>query len=265
MPSIYANPWFHVQHRNPSAALRLFCFPYAGGDIGIYRDWFKSLPAFVEVVAVQYPGRGIRFGEALVSSCDGMVSALSQHRAHFLEKPFAFFGHSSGALVSFELARELHRKGGARQVHHFISGRRALHLPRPGIVLHSLPDDEFIAELVRFGGTSSELLSRPEIMEVFLPILRADFAIGENFEYAGPDRLCANASLLFGEADAGFSSGDLDSWNELIQGDVDSFGCAGGHFFVNSHRAEVLRFVRSKLEKIAKREVAGRSISLSGL
>src|SRR5262249_12373891 len=155
-------PWFHVQHRNPSAALRLFCFPYAGGDIGIYRDWFKDLPASVEVVAVQYPGRGIRFGEALISSCGGMVSALSQYRVHFLDKPFAFFGHSSGALVSFELARELQRKGGAGQVHHFISGRRALHLPRPGVVLHSLPDDEFVAELVRFGGTSSELLSQPD-------------------------------------------------------------------------------------------------------
>ncbi|GLQ87762.1 thioesterase II family protein [Dyella flagellata] len=246
--SAYKNPWFQLRSPAPNAALRLFCFPYAGGSASVFHDWPELLSHDVEVIAVQYPGRGYRFGEPLIASCANMVAAMVPSIVPWLSKPYAFFGHSNGGLLSFELALTLQRMGHPGPVHHFISGKSPVHLPRRRKPLHNLTEEAFIHELRNLGGTPREFIDDPELMRLFLPILRADFALGETYSYAWRGkRLKTAVSYLYGRQDESYAEGDEAAWSELIDGAVDSVGYDGGHFFIHSHKQDVIRYVDGKL------------------
>ena len=250
MSNLYSNPWFHIKKPQPNAKIRLFCFPYAGGSAQIYADWHEYLPQSVEVVAVQYPGRGSRFVDPLIGSCNDMVKALLPEIAPHLNKPFVFFGHSNGGLVSFELAREAQRRGLSGQLHHFLSAKRAINLPPTKAPMHSLPEKEFIEELEHLGGTPPEILEQRELMELFLPILRADFAISETFTYRDDVKLKCEATLYYGEQDVDVPEEDVMAWTNLIDAPITSHKFDGGHFFINSEKDKLLDLVNHKLVQI---------------
>jgi medium-chain acyl-[acyl-carrier-protein] hydrolase len=250
MPNLYKNPWFNIKKPVPNASMRLFCFPYAGGSAQIFQDWCDSLPAEIEVIGIQYPGRGSRFIDPLISSTADMVSAILPQIMPVLDKPFVFFGHSNGALVSFELARALQAKGVRQQTHHFLSAKRAIHLPYTRKPMCNLPDDEFVVELENLGGTPTEILAQKELMELFMPILRADFSLSETFSYPQGDKLQCEATLMYGEQDEDVPTADVMSWQDLIESKVSSKSFSGGHFFVNSQKEEVLSFLNERLTSL---------------
>lgn len=250
MSNLYNNSWFHIKKPQPNAKIRLFCFPYAGGSAHIYTHWHEYLPQSVEVVAVQYPGRGSRFVDTLIGSCEDMVKALLPEIMPHLDKPFAFFGHSNGGLMSFELARALQRKGVTNQLHHFLSAKRAINLPACKKPLHNLPEKEFIAELEHLGGTPPEILAQKELMELFLPVLRSDFSISETFTYTDDVKLKCKASLFYGEKDQDIPEEDVLAWQELIEQPVTAHKFEGGHFFINTEKEKVLELVNHKLVQI---------------
>lgn len=250
MTNFYNNPWFHVAKPAPAAALRLFCFPYAGGGAAIYDGWGAALGSDVEVLAVQYPGRGSRFREPLIDRCSSMVAALATQIRPLLGKPFVFFGHSNGGLVSYELARALQREGVRQQLHHFVSGHRAIHLPRDRRVMHLLPHEEFVRELAELGGTPQELLESRELLELFVPVLRADFALSETYLFNGGAPLRSGMSLLYGSQDIDVPENDVLRWADLVDGRIDHRCFDGGHFFIHSHRQQVVDFVGERLRQL---------------
>src|SRR5436305_4022919 len=168
------NRWFGSYKPRPETTLRLFCFPYAGGGAMIYRNWADYLPASIEVCPIQLPGRGNRLKEPAYTNLRNLVDELANSLAPYLEKPFAFFGHSMGAKIVFELARELKRRHGLEPVHLFASGCRAPHIPYDKPTTFDLPEDKFIEELRSLNGTPKEALENSELMQILTPILRAD-------------------------------------------------------------------------------------------
>src|SRR5260370_3294800 len=164
---------------NSAAALRLFCFPYGGGGSLSCRDWSRTLPAKVEVCPVQLQGRGSRMHEKPFTRMEPLVKAVLREIGSYLDKPFAFFGHSMGAVISFEVARLLRREGTALPVHLFVSGRSAPQLSEPKPPTFSLPDAEFIEELLRLRGTPPEVLNHPVLMQVLLPPLHPDLVLSQ--------------------------------------------------------------------------------------
>ena len=169
--------WVSWQSPNPQATLRLFCFPYAGGAALTFRAWSDSLPMALEVCPVELPGRGKRIKSAPFTRLQLLVEAIAIAILPYLDKPFAFFGHSMGGLVSFELARLLRKNYGNSPVHLFISGYRAPQVPDPDPPIHALPEPEFLEELRRLNGTPEVVLENTELMQILLPALRADFAV----------------------------------------------------------------------------------------
>ena len=129
--------WVVRPKPNPLARMRLLCLPYGGGGASIFRDWPQRLPDFVEVCAIQLPGRENRLREPSFTDVPGVVQALTQVLPPFLNIPFAFFGHSLGALIVFELARQLRRENGNEPIHLFISGQCAPQIPDTGQVSFS--------------------------------------------------------------------------------------------------------------------------------
>jgi medium-chain acyl-[acyl-carrier-protein] hydrolase len=161
--------------------------------------------------------------------------------------PFAFFGHSMGALIAFELARELARRGRPGPLHLFVSGRRAPQVPDREEPLHRLPDPEFVVRLRELNGTPEEVLANGELMQLLLPLLRADFAVHETYEYRPGEPLAVPISALGGIADPEVRRDDLEAWRPETRGAFRLRMLPGDHFFLLSARRLVTEAVARDL------------------
>jgi medium-chain acyl-[acyl-carrier-protein] hydrolase len=184
---------------------------------------------------VQLPGRAGRFREPLFTRMPPLLDALEQClQPLFEEGPFALFGHSMGALVSFELSRRLKRRGGAEPIHLFVSGRDAPHVPDSRPPRHTLADAEFVAELRKYGGTPEEVLREAELMELVLPVLRADFQLIETWVHTPGEPLDIPISTFGGLSDSGTSREGLEAWRSHTRHEFALHMLAGDHFFIQS-------------------------------
>ena len=169
--------WFAGPRTNPNAQLRLFCFPYAGGGTLMYRNWARNLPATIEICRAQLPGREVRLKESGLTRLNPLVLALADAIEPYLDLPFAFFGHSMGTLIAFELTRELQRRHGLTPTNLFMSAHVAPQVPYRSTVLHDLPEPEFIDQIRRLNGTPKEVFEQPELLRLMIPLMRADFEL----------------------------------------------------------------------------------------
>jgi surfactin synthase thioesterase subunit len=217
---------------NPLTRLRLFCFPHAGASALIYRSWQDGLPADIEVCPIQLPGRGTRMMERPFTQLAPLVEVLARALAPLLDMPFAFFGHSLGALVSFELALRIRREYGRHPVRLLVSAARAPQFPHLRSPIHALPEKEFLAEVRRLNGTPGELLDHKELMEIMLPLLRADFEVYETYSYSNETPLSCPISAFGGLQDQRVNDRDLLGWRAQTNGAFSLRMLPGDHFFL---------------------------------
>ena len=239
--TLATDSWVIRPRPNPKGGLRLFCFPYIGGGASIFREWPEGLPPEVELCAIQLPGREIRLKEPPFTRLSPLVQALARALRPYLEVPFAFLGHSMGGLISFELTRQLRRQNHPGPVHLFISGSRAPHIPNPHRPIHHLPESAFVAELRRYGGTPEAVLQHAELLQLFLPLLRADFSVYETYAYTAEQALDCPISVFGGLADRKVSYDDLAAWRDHTQSSFTLRIVPGDHFFLNSARDALLQ------------------------
>ena len=200
MSSMKHNPWF-VRTVSSSRRVRLFCFPYAGGSAASFAGWQAEIDGTVDVCALQLPGRGSRFGEAPYRSLPELVRVIAKVVSSHADLPFAFFGHSLGALVAFEVASycRVHDLPTPRRL--FVSGCAAPQVLRPLRNLHLCSDAKLIAALEDFNGTPPEVLRDRDLMALLLPTLRADFFLAETYQYHARPPLNTPVSVLAGRLD----------------------------------------------------------------
>ncbi|GAC43851.1 thioesterase II family protein [Paenibacillus popilliae] len=222
--------------------IRLFCFPYAGGGAYIYRGWREALPIDAGVYPIQLPGRENRITEPPICDMKALVDAISEAISPFVRRPFILYGHSLGARIAFELARHLRRKWNIQPCHLIVSGSRAPHLPESK-PLHHLPDEEFVKELRRFSGTPEALLQSKELMELFIPVLRADFTVDETYVYAAEAPLDCPISAFGGTTDPEAHRKEMEAWASFTSGDFRLDMIEGDHFFLKAQRDVLLRAI----------------------
>jgi surfactin synthase thioesterase subunit len=228
-----------VVHKNNGASLRLFCFPYAGGGAAAFRTWPESLPDSVALCGVQPPGRENRIGEEPIADIHELVARLLPSLAPWLDKPFVFYGHSTGGLVAFELIRELRRQQMPLPLHLVVSGARAPHIPEPS-PLHHLPKEAFIQELRRFSGTPETVLENSELMDIYIPILRADLAIEEKYTLKEEAPINIPITAIYGIEDDEAPKSVMAPWKRYTTDSFELIGLQGGHFFINTAREAFL-------------------------
>jgi medium-chain acyl-[acyl-carrier-protein] hydrolase len=251
MSSVDHNNWFPRPKPNRRARLRLFCFPYAGGSSFAFRRWQTELPDFVEVLPAQFPGRVNRLGETAFTDLIQLVKSLSASIRDYVDKPFVFFGHSMGAMISFELARQLRRERLSQPVHLFVSGRIAPQLPRKTPPVHDLPEPEFVEELRRLNGTPREVLEHPELMPLLIPLLRADFSVVGTYQYHPEPPLACPITALGGLHDPEVSREDLEAWREQTASAFSLRMLPGDHFYLQSAEPLILRVIGQHLCDVA--------------
>ena len=251
-PVVRSNAWILGVRPRPAARRRLFCLPYAGGAASVFRSWAEMLPADVEVCPVQLPGRGSRFREAPFRKVADLVPALAEGLLPLLDLPFALFGHSMGAVVAFELARELRRRGEVAPVLLALSGHQAPLRPDAEPPFSHLPDAEFLEEVRRrYDGIPPEVLAEEELLQLLLPVLRADIQVLETYAYVKEPPLDCPISCFGGEDDPHVSLADLEAWRDETCGPLQVRTFPGGHFFVESARAAVLHALSRDLAPLS--------------
>jgi medium-chain acyl-[acyl-carrier-protein] hydrolase len=242
--------WFLNANVNSRANLRLFCFPYAGGGASVFREWPRFFPYDIDVCPVQLPGRESRGLESPMTSLTQIVEALVSEIQPLLQTPFAFFGHSMGALLAYETARQLGRNHGKHPVHLFVSGRSGPQLPYTKKKLYQLPDDEFTMELRRMNGTPEAVLQHEELMQLLLPRLRADFEVCETYTYNQDEPLPCPISAFGGTADHDISVASLAAWNEHTLSEFYLHMFEGDHFFLHGQQENIMKTVYDGFRKI---------------
>ncbi len=231
--------------------MRLFCFPYAGGGAMIYQSWWRSLPPTVEVCPVQLPGRGARLRETPFTRLEPLVQETARGIAPYLDKPFAFFGHSMGALIGFELARRLRRSPSLRQPSLlFVSGSGAPQLGPLSRPLYALPKPELMEELRRLNGTPEEVLAHPELMELMLPIIRVDFEVCQTYAYTDEPPLGCPITAVGGLSDVEVRPEHVREWQRQTTSDFSMWMLPGDHFFLNTLSAQLFHILSQQIEQL---------------
>jgi medium-chain acyl-[acyl-carrier-protein] hydrolase len=241
-------PWIVQSAKRTDAALRLFCFPYAGGGASVFRGWPVTLSPQIDVCPIQLPGHENRLREKPFDNVFTLVKALADALQPELGTPFALFGHSMGAVIGFELARHLRREYGLAPCHLFVSGRRAPHLADPGPPLHRLPAPAFIEGLrQRYNGIPAVILQDEELMRLFLPVLRADVTLLETYQYMDDDLLDCPISAYGGLRDSRAGAEAMEAWQAQTRGAFSLRMFLGGHFFLQTDRELVLQTLNQEL------------------
>lgn len=233
---------------SPWPELRLVCFPHAGGSASAFRTWPAGLPQAVELWSAELPGRGARAGEAPVADRERIVTEIADGLPDGV--PLALFGHSLGAVLAYETARELRRRGLPVPRLLVASAREAPHLPHPGEPVHALGDEAFLAAVQRLGGTPAEVLAEPDLVELALPALRADFRISETYAFRREAPLDVPILAIGGVDDPDVTPADLEAWEEHTTAGCRTTLFAGGHFFVEPAEAAVLQLLARELAPV---------------
>jgi medium-chain acyl-[acyl-carrier-protein] hydrolase len=236
--------WIEGSKRKPRARARIVALPYAGGSSATYRHWSAHAPEDVEILAIQLPGRGSRFREPLPDSMDELVAALVPGIRRLLDRPYAIYGHSMGALIAFELCRALRKESLRAPAVLIVSGSpgprtRAAH----PTTSHQLPDERFVELLRRFNGTPPAVLESAELMRLTLPMLRSDFKISETYRYRTERPLDVPIVALAGDQDRLCPPSRAMEWQEESTHTVACHAFSGNHFFLHEHAAAVVHLI----------------------
>lgn len=229
--------WFSYITRRENACMRLFCFPFAGGGAEFYRDWAALLPKEVEVWPVQLPGRSFRMMESPIDAMGPLVESLADAISPYLgDMPFAFFGHSMGALVSYELTYFLRESRLAMPVTLFLSGRSAPS-HTVGSLKHLLPDHDLVEELKKFDGTPRAVLDSPELLALILPILRNDLKLLETYSFdSNRAPLDIPLHVSGGDTDRLVPVESIRDWSSVSTAPTDVQVWSGGHFYLTKDK-----------------------------
>ncbi|MBV6708158.1 thioesterase II family protein [Bacillus thuringiensis] len=246
--SINKNSFYYYKPQK-KPLVRLLCFPYAGGSALAYRQWNQILAEEVEVCPVQLPGRENRLAEEPIRSLPTLISFLADELEPVLNSPipYAFFGHSMGALISYELAIEMKKRSWQMPIRLFLSGKSSPQVSKRETPTYNLPKKEFIEELRKMNGTPEEVLDNHEIMDLFLPILRADFELVDNYQYEKSSMLSCPITVFGGIDDPSIKTEELKHWKELTTNHFNMHLFPGDHFFIYENEKKLLKVVNEEL------------------
>jgi medium-chain acyl-[acyl-carrier-protein] hydrolase len=228
-----------------NAPFRLFCFPHAGGSSSFFNSWLAHVPKDIELIALQLPGRERRINETPLDSIEEIVGMLSSEISLLLDKPYAFFGHSMGSIVSYEVCKYLVNANNPTPNHLYLSSCRAPHIPC-NEKLHNLPHDEFIEELKELNGTPKEILENQSFRDIYLPTIISDFKIVESYYRSVPFLLPVPITCFIGDNDV-VNLNDLLEWKHYTN-EFSYTIYEGDHFYLNIHKNKILNVIQSNIK-----------------
>jgi surfactin synthase thioesterase subunit len=241
-----ASTWIRRYHEAPDSPVQLVCFPHAGGSASFFFPVAKALAPAIDVAAVQYPGRQDRRNEPNIDNIAGLVDAVLPAIRPLADRPLAFFGHSMGAVLAYEVALRLEKDGAPPLTRMYASGRRAPSRHREESV-HTRGDDGIVAELRKLSGTNADLLGDPETLEMILPAVKADYTAVETYRYTPGDTLSCPIIAVIGDSDPRVTADEAKAWADHTTGTFDLRIFPGGHFYLVDQAPQVIKLISDDL------------------
>jgi medium-chain acyl-[acyl-carrier-protein] hydrolase len=241
------SPWIEFRPERRNAQARVLCLPYAGGSTQVFHALARSMPENIEIGAVQLPGRWDRRREPLLTRLSDASRSLAGELTRLPPMPYALFGYSLGGLIAFETARILARDAQQQQPRALILAAVKAPTERPLLHLHKLSDAEFIKKHgERYpGAIPPAVLAEPDLLEMLLPVLKADMEMFETYQYLPGNALACPIYTIAGEQDPLCSQSLMAGWKKETAGSFFTETVAGNHFFINNSvdrvRATILR------------------------
>ncbi|HDR8111924.1 TPA: thioesterase, partial [Bacillus cereus] len=216
--------------------MRLFCLPYAGGSEVIYYRWKKYLNPSIKLEPIKLKARGERFNEKFYETLEEAVEDTFQNiKGEIIDDEYAIYGHSMGSLLAYELYYKISSKNLRTPKHMFFSGGKSPSILRREKQLHMLSDKEFIKEVIDLGGTPKKLAENEELLQLFIPILRSDFKIIENYIYRDKkEKLQCDISILNGKEEH-ITIEEMLAWKNHVDKELKIYNLEGNHFFINTN------------------------------
>nr|ASV46998.1 surfactin synthase thioesterase subunit [uncultured bacterium] len=239
--SAFTALWLRRFHAREETTRFVVCFSHAGGSASYFFPFSAQMPGDVEVLAVQYPGRHDRYREEPFETIEDFVEPITAALRPYREHELAFFGHSLGALVGFEVARRLEEQGHTLTTF-FASGRRAPSTwrdERP----ETLTDEEFIAEIGKLNGTSSQVFADQDLVRMVLPTLRSDYTAAANYRVSPEKALNSPVVAVVGDDDPKCSLTEAEAWSRHAGNHFDLRIFSGGHFYLDDHREDLIKLL----------------------
>jgi medium-chain acyl-[acyl-carrier-protein] hydrolase len=230
--------------------VKLFCFPYAGGSAAVYNKWKQYLDKSLELHTVELAGRGRRIYDPLYDSiAEAVEDVYKIIGPQTADLPYAFFGHSMGGIIAYELALKIRELKKPQPVHIFFSGRGAPHVrgTEDKKKIHALNEEEFKKEIIELGGTPREFFEHPELLDVLLPMLRSDFKIAECYEEKSTIMPFDHDITVFIGKEEDATAEQMHGWREHTSGICTLHYFNGDHFFVNEETERVVSIVNKTL------------------
>ncbi|WEA01648.1 thioesterase II family protein [Mucilaginibacter sp. SJ] len=242
------------------STIKLFCFPYAGGSATIYSKWasFLSMNKGIELIPVELSGRGKRIEEPLYKNLqDAVEDLLMKIEPEITDTPYAFFGHSLGGLLAYELALKIKHLGVRQPLHIFFSGRAAPDVKsETKKKYHLMDEEEFKNEVIALGGTSKEFFNHPELLALFMPMLRNDFKLAEtDFHERETDPFDYDITILSGKDDHKVSAVQIDAWKGHTNTHCDIHYFEGGHFFLHDQVAGITKLILDTMKRTSLKDI----------
>lgn len=235
---------------------KLFFLPHAGGSARGYMVMKRYLDtSIIEPVPLEMAGRGCRIQESCFTDMESCVEDLYETmKSELSDCPYAVFGHSLGSVVSYELIRYIDRMGMKPPVCAFFSGRSAPGYEFPGPVLSGLNDTEFIEKFNQFQGLPPEILANQNILELVLPVLRADVQLAENYHPDEISKLPCDVYAFYGEKDVLVCKEGMEAWKSVTEQSTGVTSFDGGHFYFKENTESLAKRISSILRELAAKE-----------
>ena len=245
-------PWIVGGRTSASALCRLFCLPHSGSGAFQFASWKNLLPEFLDICPIQLPGRENRLREPPFARIQTIIENLASELNPYVDRPYILYGYSLGALIAFELARELRRRKIRPPLALYALARRAPHLPQHDSPVHHLPDDLFLVEVARrYGGMPAIILQDVELMKLLIPALRADITALENYVYKEEDPLDCPIYAFGGNLDSTAKEKDLEAWRSHTKSGFELKMFDGDHFFIRNNRESIFCSILAQISMLA--------------
>lgn len=241
--------WYLENKKKPKAKIRLFCFHHSGGGASAYFPWNTYFSSDIEMICIQLPGREDRYDEPLVNDLSYILHALSTGFRPYQNKPFIFFGHSLGAFLAFESLKAIHKLYSLYPCHVILSSTKAPHLPLRTERLSKLNDLELKEALRAYNGIDETILENNDLLEIFLPIVRNDFSVYENYSYSESPPLPCDILALSGTQDPTVTQEEIMAWSSYTTGKFEHLAFPGGHFFIKLYQNEIIKIINQIARK----------------
>jgi surfactin synthase thioesterase subunit len=241
-----SDAWIRRYRPAPQSRVRLVCFPHAGGSASFFVPVARALPDTVDVLAVQYPGRQDRRADPPIEVLTDLADEVYAAVRRWADRPLAFFGHSMGAVLAFEVASRLQRAGDDRVRLLFASGRRAPSRWRDERV-YQRDDDGLVAELRSLRGTDQRVLEDDELLRMIMPAIRGDYTAVETYVWEPAAPLRCPVVAMVGDSDPKTTLDEARAWGDHTTGGFTLRVYPGGHFYLAAQQADVISEIRAEL------------------